>query len=606
MTIDNERERPVRDGAAPGIPAPWDWRNVDGRNFITPAGQQGDCQSSTAFAVTSAMNARLRVKLDIAVGEPDNILVPDLSPAHLFYCHGGKCGSGMTVENALAAATQEGVCDAFNYPYTVGDQNCQARGGTQFRVTQLSTVSTLSTIGEMMASIRGIGPAIATFDLHQDFPAYKGNVYRWDGTSPLLYVQTVCVVGFDSLNSAWICKNNWGPGWGRQGFFYIAWGQCGIDDQMWQVEDFAKTYPYGTMTGNPAVCAFNGVTHAFHRDDFSQLRDVAWSGPPSPSLPQWIDPGPELALSNVSAVNYSRFNQLHVCYRDVTGNIADDVYAQPYPRQPDIWEWTSQPLTGPGAKTAAPAAVGAPQMIVFNDQTHVCYRDASGNVHDVYYDGNAWHWAQLTGTQLPGGPVPQTNGGPPAVGDPKVGLWNAQVHVCYRDADAYIWRVYSAGSSWTLEQLTGWKSYIGGTPAAGEPCIVSFAGQLHICYRDLWGYIKDAYFADGNWNYQTLADRGSAAGDPVAVDYAKFFQMHVCYRDPQGCIRDVFYDGNAKKWTAQQLTGPGSLTKGPVAASDADPVTIAYNSEMHVLYRDINSNLRDAWCDGATWRQLAY
>ncbi len=33
----------------------------------------------------------------------------------------------------------------------------------------------------------------------------------------------------------WICKSNWGTAWGEYGFFCIAYGQCGIDAEMWAV-----------------------------------------------------------------------------------------------------------------------------------------------------------------------------------------------------------------------------------------------------------------------------------------------------------------------------------------------------------------------------------
>ena len=34
----------------------WDWRNVSGRNYITPSQDQGACQASTAFAITATGN----------------------------------------------------------------------------------------------------------------------------------------------------------------------------------------------------------------------------------------------------------------------------------------------------------------------------------------------------------------------------------------------------------------------------------------------------------------------------------------------------------------------------------------------------------------------
>ena len=40
----------------------------------------------------------------------------------------------------------------------------------------------------------------------------------------------------------WICKNSWGPGFGESGFFKIAFGQCGIEEQVYGATGIVNNY----------------------------------------------------------------------------------------------------------------------------------------------------------------------------------------------------------------------------------------------------------------------------------------------------------------------------------------------------------------------------
>ena len=41
-------------------------------------------------------------------------------------------------------------------------------------------------------------------------------------------------------------------------------------------------------------------------------------------------------------------------------------------------------------------------------------------------------------------------------------------------------------------------------------------------------------------------------------------------------------------------------------AASSDPALGQTGTEMHVIYRDIDSNLRDAFRDGQSWRQVPF
>lgn len=297
--------------------------------------------------------------------------------------------------------------------------------------------------------------------------------------------------------------------------------------------------------------------------------------------------GPSTA-GDPSVVVYN--NQMHVCYLDAPSNIQDAWFD-------GSGHWQSQPLTGAGGRTSGAAANGDPKPVTYNNQMHVCYRDASGSIQDAWYDGATGNWAlqPLTGT---GG----VTVAPAAAGDPVVIVDNAQMHVCYRDVLGNIQDVWFDGSHWQPQQITGAGGISGGPVSANDPNVVAYENQMHVCYYDASGNIQDAWYdgATGHWKWQILTgSRGVLPGQPSGIGgiFAAIYngQMHVCYRDASGNIQDVWFDGS--RWQPQQLTGTGGIAGGPVSASD--PSVVAYDNQMHVCYRDGTGNIQDAWYDGA-------
>ena len=71
------------------------------------------------------------------------------------------------------------------------------------------------------------------FDVYQDFMSYKGGIYK-HVTGYRTGGHAVKLVGYgveDGVNY-WIIANSWGPAWGEDGFFRIAWNECGINDNV--------------------------------------------------------------------------------------------------------------------------------------------------------------------------------------------------------------------------------------------------------------------------------------------------------------------------------------------------------------------------------------
>jgi hypothetical protein len=60
-----------------------------------------------------------------------------------------------------------------------------------------------------------------------DFIDYSGGVYVPQSGNDV-GGHCVCIIGYDDVQGCWICKNSWSTEWGEDGFFRIAYGQCGI------------------------------------------------------------------------------------------------------------------------------------------------------------------------------------------------------------------------------------------------------------------------------------------------------------------------------------------------------------------------------------------
>ncbi len=369
--------------------------------------------------------------------------------------------------------------------------------------------------------------------------------------------------------------------------------------------------------GDPAVVSYNDQMHVCYRDTSGLIQDAWYDGHGNWNLQQLTGGGNTdgpTAAGDPALVSYN--DQMHVCYRDTSGSLLPGVAAGLIQ---DAWydghgNWHLQTLTGGGGgNTDGPPAAGDPAVVSYNDQMHVCYRDTSGLIQDAWYDGHGnWNLQQLTG----GG----NTDGPTAAGDPALVSYNDQMHVCYRDTSGSLLPGVAAGliqdawydghGNWHLQTLTGGGGgNTDGPPAAGDPAVVSYNDQMHVCYRDTSGLIQDAWYdGHGNWNLQQLTGGGNtdgptAAGDPALVSYND--QMHVCYRDTSGLIQDAWYDGHGN-WNLQQLTGGGN-TDGPTAVGN--PAPVSYGDQMHVCYRDTSGSLlpgvaagliQDAWYIGST------
>lgn len=236
----------VMETTAEPVPVKVDWRNIGGKNYVTGIKDQGSCGSCVAFGSAATMESRLRIIQDVPVNAANGGTLPDLSEAQLFYCGNNTtadpCGKGWYPSAALAFATTTGVVPASCFPYTPGNQPCNPCDNWLTMTTNIATSKTLTSVPEMKAWLAGKGPLVTCFMVCTDFYAYTGGVYV-QVTGQVEGGHCVSCIGYDDAKQAWLCKNSWGTGWGEGGYFWIGYGQVGIDATMWGVDTFAKFFP---------------------------------------------------------------------------------------------------------------------------------------------------------------------------------------------------------------------------------------------------------------------------------------------------------------------------------------------------------------------------
>ncbi len=219
-------------------PKKWDWRNVGGKNYVDPARNQGGCGSCVAFASVGAVESHWSIQH----GNGDLDL--DLSEASLFFTSNRQCNSGdpnygWWIPSALDFLVDEGVCYEQNYPYRPVNQTAHLVDGTE-RTFKIEGYDATSSQDQMKRWICEEGPLVTSYAVYADFLTF------WRAGAPGIYSHVmgdyrgghaVLAVGYDDNQQCWICKNSWTPQRNNDGFFRIAYGQCGIDNKMYLVQD---------------------------------------------------------------------------------------------------------------------------------------------------------------------------------------------------------------------------------------------------------------------------------------------------------------------------------------------------------------------------------
>jgi cathepsin B len=234
--VDNSRFSNVTvynyEGTVNDIPASFN-ASVQWPGCIHPVRDQGQCGSCWAFAASEVLSDRLCIASNGSV----NVI---LSPQYLVSCndildHGCNGGTplfswwfmdstGMVTDSCLTYQSGNGTNPVKCKDFT------QCQDGTPLKKYYGKSPAQLPNPTSIQSNLLQYGPVEAAMTVYQDFMYYQGGIYKHTSGSEL-GGHAIKITGWGSENGEnfWIVANSWGPTWGENGFFRIAWGQCGID-----------------------------------------------------------------------------------------------------------------------------------------------------------------------------------------------------------------------------------------------------------------------------------------------------------------------------------------------------------------------------------------
>ncbi|MBN1295927.1 right-handed parallel beta-helix repeat-containing protein, partial [bacterium] len=250
----------------------FDWRDLGG---VTPAKNQVACGACWAFAVIGTLESHFLIEYGIELDLSEQILLS--CDTRFRGCCGGNSSAfsffystDPVLESCYPFGDGGTSCSSLTCPPDCSSVACDTScPGIGSRVEEGSHYYVdIDDPDAVIAALEVSGPAFISYSVHTDFLNYWRSA---QGTAPWtdgVYINYedsfegghgVLIIGYDTENQYWICKNSWGRTGGPfgDGTFRIKWSGH-LDDILWGVANCEVTGPPftpvpPTATGTPTI-----------------------------------------------------------------------------------------------------------------------------------------------------------------------------------------------------------------------------------------------------------------------------------------------------------------------------------------------------------------